>query len=145
MKRAVLLLPFLFMLSGCVPNGFDDTNLIAVQTRGRAVSVSTKPAAEKAAAKQAEAERRYAEKRNLLLTAAFLIAVLAFGLFRLIKRRYDSNLKKYFEEKERRERMRLAENIIDKIADGGTPSAPQRKLIETLRGISEESPPQKGE
>ncbi len=106
-------------------------------------------AAMKLAAEQAEAERRYAEKRNLVLLAAFLIAVLAGGLFWLLKRRHDNklrayndNLKKYFEEKERQDRMRLAEKIIDKIADGGTPSAQEQKLIEILRGVSEESPPQ---
>ncbi len=94
---------------------------------------------------EAERDREYAFKRNMLLLAALLILVMSYGLYVLLKRRhenklraYNDNLKKYFEEKERRDRMHLAEKIIDKIADGNTPSAQEQKLIEILRGVSSE-------
>ncbi len=97
---------------------------------------------------EAEKERQYALKRNLMLLAAFLILVIAYGLYVLLKRRhenklraYNDNLKKYFEEKERQDRMRLAEKIIDKIADGKTPTSQEQKLIEILRGVSGEDEP----
>ncbi len=94
---------------------------------------------------EADKERAYALQRNLLLLAALLILVIAYGLYVLLKRRhenklraYNDNLKKYFEEKERQDRMRLAEKIIDKIADGKTPTSQEQKLIEILRGVSAE-------
>ncbi len=90
-----------------------------------------------------EEEYLYKRERNLFLLSAFLILVLAVGLYLLLKYRHDNkqksyndNLKKYFQQQELLSRMKLAEKIIDKISDGKTPSQQEQRLIEILRDVN---------
>ena len=94
----------------------------------------------------AEEERLYALQRNMMLLAGLLILIMAYGLYVLLKRRHDNklrayndNLQKYFRHKENETRAKLAEKIIDKIADGKTPTAQEQKLIEILKGVSSDN------
>ncbi|GEM_PF-4186809 len=88
-------------------------------------------------------EYLYKKERNLILLSAFLILILALGVYMLIKHRrenrqkaYDNNLKKYFHQQEIQSRMRLAEKIIDKIQDSTHPTEQDKKLIEILHSVS---------
>lgn len=91
----------------------------------------------------AEEARLHALQRNIIILLGVVMLIAAFGLYVLLKRRhenklraYNDNLQKYFRHKENETRARLAEKIIDKIADGQTPTAQEQQLIEILKGVS---------
>ncbi len=92
------------------------------------------------------AEREYAMKRNYLLLAAVLLVVIAIGIYFLWKRHhenklqaYNDNLQKYFYQKENESRMRLAEKIIDSVAEGKASSEQEAKLLNILQGTNQSS------
>jgi len=92
------------------------------------------------------ADREYAMKRNYLLLAAVLLIIIGIGIYFLFKRRhenklqaYNDNLQKYFYQKENESRIRLAEKIIDSVAEGKASSEQEAKLLNILQGTSKPS------
>ncbi len=90
-----------------------------------------------------KAQREYDMKRNMLLIAALVLLILAYGVYVLLKRRHDrklqaynDNLQKYFYQKENESRMKLAEKIIDTVADGKATPEQEGKLLSILQGTS---------
>jgi hypothetical protein len=72
----------------------------------------------------------------LFLFLAFMLAVTAFFVFYFFKRKredelraYNDNLKKYFYMKENESRMKIAEKILDTIAEGDLSPENEKKLI----------------
>ncbi|MEA3522541.1 MAG: hypothetical protein U9R50_06175 [Campylobacterota bacterium] len=93
-----------------------------------------------------KAQREYAMKRNMVLLAALLLLLLAFGIYILFKRRhenklhaYNDNLQKYFYQKENESRVKLAEKIIDTVAEGKASPDQEGKLLSILQGTSHSS------
>lgn len=75
-------------------------------------------------------------QKYLLLFLAILIVVIAAFVFYYMKRKredelqaYNDNLKKYFYIKENESRMKIAEKILDTIADGDLSKDNEQKLI----------------
>lgn len=92
------------------------------------------------------ADREYAMKRNYLLLAAVLLIIIAIGIYFLWKRHhenklqaYNDNLQKYFYQKESETRVRLAEKIIDSVAQGKASSEQEAKLLNILQGTNQPS------
>jgi len=72
----------------------------------------------------------------LFVFLAFLLSVIAFFVFYFLKRKredellaYNDNLKKYFYMKENETRMKIAEKILDTIAEGDLSPENEKKLI----------------
>ncbi len=72
----------------------------------------------------------------LFVFLALVIIVIAFFVFYFLKRKredelraYNDNLKKYFYMKENTARLKIAEKILDTIAEGDLSSENQQKLI----------------
>lgn len=91
---------------------------------------------------EADKERTFAHLRNVTILAAILFLVIAYGIFVLLKRRYDNklqayndNLQKYFYHRENDTRLRIAEKIVDTIAEGKSEKIQEQKLIEILHGV----------
>lgn len=72
----------------------------------------------------------------LFMFLAFILSVIAFFVFYFLKRKredelraYNDNLKKYFYMKENESRMKIAEKILDTIAEGDLSPENEKKLI----------------
>jgi len=72
----------------------------------------------------------------LLIFLALIVSVIAFFIFFYLKRKredelraYNDNLKKYFYMKENESRMKIAEKILDTIAEGELSKENEQKLI----------------
>lgn len=119
-----------------------------VQLRSLELEHAQKLEAIKQASAEADKERAFAQMRNLMILSAILLLIIAYGLYVLFKyrhadklRAYNDNLEKYFEQQERQSRMKLAEKIIDTIADGRAEHSEQKKLLEILHGVQRDDTP----
>ncbi len=70
---------------------------------------------------------------------ALVLAVVVFFVFYFLKRKredelraYNDNLKKYFYFKENESRMKIAQKILDTIAEGGLSAENEKKLIDAF-------------
>lgn len=75
-------------------------------------------------------------QKYLFIFLAFILSVIAFFVFYFLKRKredelraYNDNLKKYFYMKENESRMKIAEKILDTIAEGDLSPENEKKLI----------------
>jgi len=85
-------------------------------------------------------------KRYMVLVLALIIIICAFFIFYYFKKRredkliaYKDNLQKYFYQKENENRMKIAEKILDNIANGKLDKAQKNQLIRVISEQGKES------
>ncbi len=87
----------------------------------------------------AEAEKALELKKYLFAVLALIIIIIAFFIYYYLKRKredkliaYNDNLKKYFRYKESETRTRIAEKVLDTIAEGKLSKEDQANLIKAI-------------
>jgi len=80
-------------------------------------------------------------QKYILIMAFVFLAIISFFVFYYFKKRhenklraYQDNLEKYFHQQENMTKMRIAEKIIDTVADGKLDKAQGNELIKALSG-----------
>ncbi len=86
-----------------------------------------------------EAEKALELKKYIFALAALLLLIVAFFIYYYLKRKredkliaYNDNLKKYFQYKESETRTRIAEKVLDTIAEGKLSKEDQVNLIKAI-------------
>jgi len=86
-----------------------------------------------------EAEKSLELKKYIFALAALLLLIIAFFIYYYLKRKredkliaYNDNLKKYFYFKENETRTRIAEKVLDTIAEGKLSKEDQVNLIKAI-------------
>jgi len=87
----------------------------------------------------AEAEKALELKKYLFALLSLIVIIIAFFIYYYLKRKredkliaYNDNLKKYFRYKESETRTRIAEKVLDTIAEGKLSKEDQANLIKAI-------------